>query len=741
MPSPSWSLDDLKAVVARHWGFTSLRPLQEQAMRAVLDRRDSLVVLPTGGGKSLCYQAPAVLRGGVTVVVSPLIALMKDQVDALRANGVAAAQIDSSLSDSDRFAAEMDLRQGDIRLLFVSPERLVSSDFYRRLQQVGVHAFAIDEAHCISHWGHDFRPEYRMLARLREFFPGASVHGYTATATEQVRRDIIAQLALRDPVTLVGAFDRANLTYRVLPRHDLLKQVCEVLDRHAGEGGIIYTLRRRDVDDLAASLKRRCVKAVAYHAGMTAEQRQEAQEAFTRERCDVVVATVAFGMGIDRSNVRFVLHAAMPKSLEHYQQETGRAGRDGLEAECVLLHSGADYLSLKSMLEKSAAEAGADPSFLPNALRHLDDMDRYARGAVCRHRALVEHFGQQYTAESCGACDLCLGDTEEVAGAAVVAQKILSCVARVKESFGINHVVSVLRGEESDNVRRRGHDKLTTFALLRGESKADVRDWVYQLLGQKVLIQVGDEYPLLHLNEASWEVMRGQRPVRLVRLVRRKKGERPEKSAAAEVSWEGVDVGLFEALRQLRLQIAQERGEKPYMVFGDAVLRELARVRPSTPERMRQISGVGDVKLRDFAGRFLPVLTAHCREHGLGMDVTARPSAPAPARARPVDQLPARGQAAFELFRKNVSIADSMKQLNCARTTTVEYLAEYIRVEKPASIAAWVSEDVKERVTAAARQVGVERLKPIFLALGEKVPYEDIRLVLAHLQAHTPPVG
>ncbi len=734
MPSASWSLDDLKAVVARHWGFASLRPLQEQAMRAVLDGRDSLVVLPTGGGKSLCYQAPAVLRGGVTVVVSPLIALMKDQVDGLRANGVAAAQIDSSLTDSERFAAEMDLREGRIRLLFVSPERLVSSDFYRILQQVGVHAFAIDEAHCISHWGHDFRPEYRQLARLREFFPGASVHGYTATATEQVRRDIIAQLALRDPVTLVGDFDRLNLTYRVLPRHDLSKQVGEVLDRHDGEGGIIYCLRRRDVDELAASLQKRGVKAVAYHAGLTADQRHDAQEAFTRERCHVVVATVAFGMGIDRSNVRFVLHAAMPKSLEHYQQEIGRAGRDGLEAECVLLHSGADFVSLKWMLEKSAEEAGAGPEFLANALRHLEDMDRYARGAVCRHRALVEHFGQTYAAESCGACDLCLGDTEEVAGATVVAQKVLSCVARVKESFGITHVVAVLRGDDNENVRRRGHDQLTTFGLLKGESKADVRDWLYQMIGQKVLMQVGDEYPLLKLNEASWEVMRGRREVRLIRPVRRKKGERVEKSAAQEVSWEGVDAGLFEALRQLRLLLAQERGEKPYMVFGDAVLRELARVRPSTPERMRHISGVGDVKLRDFAGRFLPLIAQHCREFGLAMDVTTRPAPIVRPAPRPAEKMTQRMQAAHDLYRNGASIADVMRELKYARTTAMEHLAEFIRTAKPASIATWVPDDVVQRVTAAVRQVGGERLKPIFLALGEKVPYDDIRLVLAYLQ-------
>ncbi len=734
---PDDAFADLRRIIAKHWGFTSLRPLQEQAMQAVLNGRDSLVVMPTGGGKSLCYQAPAVQRGGVTVVVSPLIALMKDQVDALRGNGVAAAQIDSSLSDSDRFAAEVDLRQGDTRLLFVSPERLVSSDFYRILQQAGVHTFAIDEAHCISHWGHDFRPEYRQLARLREFFPSASVHAYTATATEQVRRDIIAQLDLRDPVTLVGVFDRPNLTYRVLPRHDLGKQVAEVLARHSNEGGIIYALRRRDVDDLAASLKAKGVNVAAYHAGMSADLRQQAQEAFTRERCDVVVATVAFGMGIDRSNVRFVLHVAMPKSLEHYQQETGRAGRDGLEAECVLLHSGADYLTLKSILEKSAEEAGADPSFLVNALKHLDDMDRYARGAVCRHRALVEHFGQAYPAETCSACDLCLGDVEEVPGALLTAQKILSCVARVKESFGIGHVVSVLRGEESDNIRRRGHDQLTTFGLLKGESKVDVRDWLYQLIGQKVLMQVGAEYPLLHLNEASWEVMRGQRPVRLVRLVRRKKGQGPEKSAAAEVSWEGVDAPLFEALRELRRQIAQERGEKPYMVFGDAVLRELARVRPSTPERMRLISGIGDVKLRDFADRFLPLIADRCRERNLSMDVTARPTTSAP-RARPLDKLPARGQAAFDLFRKNTPIADVMRRLNYARSTVMEYLAEYIRVERPASIAVWVPEVVAQRVTAAVRQVGGDRLKPIFLALDEKIPYDDIRLVLAFLQGGSP---
>jgi ATP-dependent DNA helicase RecQ len=619
-PSSTWSLADLQEIIVRHWGYRTLRPLQDQAMQAVLDGRDSLVVLPTGGGKSLCYQAPAVLRGGTTVVVSPLISLMKDQVDSLRACGIAAASIDSSLSAGERFAYEMDVRQGEVGLLFMSPERLVQTDFYRVLQQIDVRTFAIDEAHCISHWGHDFRPEYRQLSRLREFFPKASVHSYTATATEQVRRDIITQLALQDPVVLVGNFDRPNLIYRVLPRHDVLKQTLEVIERHEGEAGIIYCLRRRDVDSLSIALQRKNIKALPYHADMTGEQRRTTQEAFASEQVDIIVATVAFGMGIDRSNVRFVLHTAMPKSLEHYQQETGRAGRDALEAECVLLYSGGDQYTFRFMLEKSAKEAGNE-AHLPNAFKHLDDMDRYCRGAVCRHRALVRYFGQDHTGDNCNACDLCLGDTESVPDALIVAQKILSCVARVKQSFGIGHVTAVLRGENTENVRKRGHDQLTTFGLLKGHSKADVRDWVYQLIAQGVLLQVGDEYPLLRLNDASWEVMRGQRQVRLVQLVRRKKGEKPEKARVETISWEGVDRELFEAFRRLRRDLARDRQVSAFIIFEDRVLRELARVRPSTLERMRLVPGVGDKRLRDFGALFLTLIADHCHSRGLPLDV------------------------------------------------------------------------------------------------------------------------
>ncbi len=732
------AMHGLREVIQKHWGFHTLRPLQEDAMRSVLDGRDSLVVMPTGGGKSLCYQAPAVASGGTTVVVSPLIALMKDQVDGLQACGVPAVQIDSSLSASERFAYEMDVRDGAVRLVFVSPERLTQPEFCNLLRAAGVQTFAIDEAHCISHWGHDFRPEYRMLGRIKELFPGAAIHAYTATATEQVRRDIATQLNLHDPLVLVGNFDRPNLTYRVLPRLDLGRQVREVIARHTGEAGIIYCLRRRDVDDLHASLQNEGYRTQAYHAGMTNDDRRRAQDAFAEELCDLIIATVAFGMGIDRSNIRFILHTSMPKSIEHYQQETGRAGRDGLEAECVLLHSGSDYLTWKSILEKSAQENEVAPDFLPNALKHLDDMDRYARGAVCRHRALVQYFGQAYTGPSCNACDICLGDVETVPDAMVVAQKILSCVARVQERFGINHVISVLRGENTERVRTLRHDQLSTYGLLRDHSKVVLRDWIYQLISHGVLVQEQGDYPILRLNDASWEVMRKQRDVTLVQLVRRQKGERAKSSQAEAASWEGVDRGLFEALRAFRTERARLAQKPAYIIFSDATLRELAAVRPSTPAALRLVYGVGETKLRELGEPVLALITSYCREHGLATDVAAPRPAPRPAPAPPAEPTAARAPSpiktmALSLFRLGTSVEDVMHQTKRARPTVMDYLCEFVRTEKPADVSFWVKPEVYDAIAQAAREVGTDRLKPIFLKLGEKYDYDSIRVVVSHL--------
>jgi ATP-dependent DNA helicase RecQ len=615
MPVP----EKLRSLIHLHWGIKTLRPLQEEAMQAVLDRRDSLVVLPTGGGKSLCYQAPPLLRGETTVVISPLIALMKDQVDGLRSSDVPAAQIDSSQFADARQQAESDLLGGAIRLLFVSPERMVLPGFQRLLQQAGVRTFAIDEAHCISHWGHDFRQEYRQLSRIKDWFPDAALHAYTATATEQVRQDIVTQLNLRDPELLIGDFDRPNLTYRVVPREkDLLRQVLDVLGRHPGEAGIIYCIRRKDVDELAGELARHGIRARAYHAGMEAEGRHAAQEAFASEDCDVIVATVAFGMGIDRSNLRFVLHTAMPKSIEHYQQEAGRAGRDGLEAECVLLSSTADFLTWKRIVERSAAEAlePVDPAFVPNALRHLEDMLRYCRTTTCRHKMLVEYFGQPFAKENCNACDLCLEGVNADPHSLVIAQKMLSGVARVKEGFGINHVINVLRGQNNAKVVKHGHDRLSTFGILSAESESQLRGWVDQLMDQKMLrIEQRENYSVLRLTDTAWEVMRGRQSVKLVRTA--VKLDKVKRSKADTVSWEGVDTGLFEVLRGLRRSLADERQVPSYVVFSDATLRDMARFRPATSAALRQIHGVGEAKLTTFGEAFLSCIRAYCRANGV----------------------------------------------------------------------------------------------------------------------------
>ncbi len=722
---------DLRAVIERHWGFRELRPLQAEAMQAALDGRDSLVVLPTGGGKSLCYQAPAVLRGGTTVVVSPLIALMKDQVDGLQACGVPAVQIDSSLSSVQRSSNETDLMQGAVRLLFVSPERMALPDFCNLLNRVGVKDFAIDEAHCISHWGHDFRPEYRQLGKLKEVFPGASVHAYTATATEKVRADICRQLNLKAPLVLVGNFDRPNLSYRILPRQDLEQQLLEILKRHKDEAGIIYCLRRRDVDDVSALLQARGYNALGYHAGMDSAERKRVQDKFTAEKCDLIVATVAFGMGIDRSNIRFVVHAAMPKSIEHYQQETGRAGRDGLEAECVLLHSGADVVSWKWLLEKSAQENQVDPDFLPNAMKHLNELDGYCRGAVCRHKALVNYFDQKYDKPSCAACDICLGDTESIPDELVIAQKILSCVARVQERFGVNHVISVLRGENIERVRSLKHDQLSTFGLLKEHAKNEIRDWIFQLIGQEVLRQDGDEYPVLKLNEASWEVMHKQRTVRLLRPVRRQAEDRAGKSRADTESWEGVERGLFEELRELRKRLADERGVPPYVIMGDATLRELARLRPSTRDKLRLIYGIGAVRIEVFGEPVLECIKDYCTHQSVPMDVAPAPVA-APKPMKPAAMNASRALAISQ-FRAGAAIEDVMHQTSRSRSTVIDYLCEYIRREKPVNIDAWLAKDLYARIAAAAQQHGSDRLKPLYIALDEKVSYDEIRIALAFL--------
>ncbi|MEZ5290696.1 MAG: DNA helicase RecQ [Vicinamibacterales bacterium] len=610
--SPPPGVPALAEALERYWGYTAFRPLQREAMGAILDRRDSVVVMPTGAGKSLCFQAPALVLEGLALVVSPLISLMKDQVDTLVGNGVAAACYNSALSAERKAAVLDDVRAGRVKLLYVSPERLVGDGadaFLRRIAEGAAPlAFvAVDEAHCISQWGHDFRPEYRQLARLREAFPGVSLHAFTATATARVRRDITEQLALRAPLELVGSFDRPNLTYRVVPRSALKTQILDVLRRHEGEAGIVYCTSRKDVDGLAAWLRDEGRRAVPYHAGLSDDERHRHQDAFLDEHADVVVATVAFGMGIDRSDVRFVVHAGAPQSLEHYQQESGRAGRDGLEAECVLIVSGADFLKWRTLLEKNGEWNDQRRSL-------LRDIERYASGVGCRHRHLLAHFGERYPKDECGACDFCLGELESVADPVTVARKILSCVARVGQRFGAAHVTNVLRGASTEAVTSRGHGTLSTFGLLAESSVDDVRGYIDQLLGRGLLQQVGDQYPVLALTDQGVALLKDAQAAPDLTLARQR---RPDPARASRMSkaqtegWEGVDRALFEALRAFRLGEARRRGVPPYVVFHDTTLRELARLKPVTLDQLRHVYGVGARKAEDLGQAVLDIVAGH----------------------------------------------------------------------------------------------------------------------------------
>jgi ATP-dependent DNA helicase RecQ len=602
---------DLTDVLERYWGYSEFRPLQLEAMRAILDRRDSLLVLPTGGGKSLCFQAPALVRPGLGLVVSPLISLMKDQVDTLVGNGVPAACYNSSLSADEKASVLAGLREGRFRLLYVSPERLVGEGgdgFLARLRPANVAFMAIDEAHCISQWGHDFRPEYRQLGMLRSVFPDISLHAYTATATERVRRDIVAQLGLRAPVELVGSFDRPNLLYRVKPRASLKRQLVELLERHRGEAGIIYCTSRREVEDLAEWLHGAGVRARPYHAGLADGVRHRHQDEFLDERIDVIVATVAFGMGIDRSDVRFVAHASAPQSLEHYQQESGRAGRDGLEAECILYYSTADFLKWRTMFER-------DGEWTEARRQLLRDMERYASSVGCRHAHLVGYFGDPMARDGCGACDVCLGELERVNEPVVLARKILSCVARVGQRFGAAHVAGILCGSRSEPILSRGHEALSTFGLLAEAPIAEVRGYIDQLIGEGLLLQSGDQYAVLGLSNDGVALLKdpAARPgLMLARQHRPPKGEktRPRSRVESE-SWQGVDRELFEHLRTVRLEVARARGVPPYVVFHDTTLRELARMKPQSMAELRGVYGVGARKADDLGGLFLEAIRAH----------------------------------------------------------------------------------------------------------------------------------
>lgn len=597
----------LLAPLKQYFGFTSFRPLQEDIIRDALAGKDIFALLPTGGGKSLCFQLPAIVRPGLTVVVSPLIALMKDQVDALQAGGVPATFLNSSLGSDESRARLRGLHQGEYRLLYAAPERLMLSGFLADLQRWNVKLIAVDEAHCISEWGHDFRPEYRQLAGLREMFPEVPVMALTATATERVRKDIVSHLKLREPGCYVASFNRPNLTYRVFAKEEPYEQLLELVRGRKRESGIVYCQSRKSAESVAERLSRDGVRARPYHAGLTPEERNRHQELFLRDEVRVICATIAFGMGINKPNVRFVVHYDLPKNIEGYYQETGRAGRDGLPADCVLLFSPGDVVKQHRFIDEKPS-----PQERQIALAQLQQMVHYAESGTCRRTELLGYFGETYAETECGACDNCLSPRDTYDGT-IAAQKLLSCVYRVRQlsgfDFGLNQVVEVLTGAQSDNVRRWNHETLSTYGIGREHSRPEWKSIGRELIRLGYLAQAADKFQVISLTEKGRAVLKQRTPVSLTRSVSASENTSTRKGEVA------CDEDLFEKLRALRKRLADERGVPPYIVFSDVALRHMARDYPSNHTEFLNISGVGQSKLAAYGDTFLAEIAAHLSQN------------------------------------------------------------------------------------------------------------------------------
>lgn len=600
------NLDKAKLALKRYFGYDQFRPLQADIIRAIFSGKDSLVLMPTGGGKSVCFQIPAVTLPGTCVVVSPLISLMKDQVEGLRANGIAAAFINSAIDSREQLRVEESFYAGELNLLYVSPEKLVSSNFVSILKRGKINLFAIDEAHCISAWGHDFRPEYTQMGMLKQHFPKVPVVALTATADKLTRKDIVDQLKLEEPEIFIASFDRPNLSLEVRPGQQRLQQIEDFIRKHPQQAGIIYTLSRKATEDIADKLKQKGFKAEAYHAGLSPDRRSKIQDHFINDNLHIICATVAFGMGIDKSNVRWVIHYNLPKNLEGYYQEIGRAGRDGAKADTLLFYSFADVSLLRDIIQNGENAAQNEIQLVK-----LERMQQYAESLACRRRILLAYFSENLS-ENCGNCDICRNPPQSMDGT-VIAQKALSAVYRLNEQVPMGMLIDVLRGSGRREIKQLGYDTIKTYGAGRDFSQWDWQHYLMQLINLGYLEVAYEAANVLRLTSASQEVLFKNRSVALIKPTSYKERQEEEKASAkikapTQLKKERLRDELFEHLRQIRKEIAQKEGIPPYLIFSDATLEEMAFRKPQTDDDMLAVSGVGEKKLVQFGYRFIKAI-------------------------------------------------------------------------------------------------------------------------------------
>jgi ATP-dependent DNA helicase RecQ len=715
------------------FGFRSFRPGQEEIVQALVHQRDAFAVMPTGGGKSLCYQLPACVLEGTGVIISPLISLMKDQVDAAQANGIAAAFLNSSQSETQRSAVTRRLLAGELELLYVAPERFGVESFQRLLGQVKLCLIAVDEAHCVSEWGHDFRPDYLGLSALVKNFPHVPIAAFTATATHRVQQDIITRLGLRSPCTLRTSFNRPNLFYEVQPKEDVNGQVFDfVKNRAAGESGIVYRMSRRGVEETAAFLTSNGIRALAYHAGLDEQTRERNQDAFNRDTVQVVVATIAFGMGIDKSNVRFVLHGDLPRSMESYYQETGRAGRDGEPARCLLFFGRGDIPRARHFIENVDNEQER-----ARGLHSLNEVVAFAEHQSCRRAKLLAYFGEHSTESDCGGCDICSGERVSL-DITTQAQMVLSAVVRSGGRFGAGHIVDILTGASTKQIRTLRHDMLKTYGVGKGSSKRSWRQVIDELCCLNLLSQSSERFPVLQLTEQALAVLKGEQSVTVLRAPQQTVVEQP----VGTIDTAPSNRPLFEHLKDLRRRCAEQRGVPPFVIFSDRSLHEMASRLPLTNQELLEVNGVGAVKLEQFGELFLNCIGTYVAQHPeCKSDAVAKGSVTIENRVKKTVVMTPTLEQTYALMQQGLDIGAIAAARGFAQSTITDHVEKLVGMGKAVTIDVYIAPHKREQIVALYARINSTLLGDAMTACNGDFTYDELRLVRSWMRHnHTTPV-